>query len=123
MPRSSLQTLLAHPLEPVLHLSRARLLDLVPALKGTVTPTGARVLYEVHMHSSERMTLAFAKSAAREGAAVANYMAAEALVIDAPSEDDPATVIGRALDLGVTMFDTADVYGPFTNEELTAIVA
>ncbi len=38
--------------------------------------------------------------------------------VDAPSEDDPATVIGRALDLGVTMFDTADVYGPFTNEEL-----
>jgi aryl-alcohol dehydrogenase-like predicted oxidoreductase len=38
--------------------------------------------------------------------------------VDAPSNDDPATVIGRALDLGVTMFDTADVYGPFTNEEL-----
>jgi aryl-alcohol dehydrogenase-like predicted oxidoreductase len=38
--------------------------------------------------------------------------------VDAASEDDPATVIGRALDLGVTMFDTADVYGPFTNEEL-----
>jgi aryl-alcohol dehydrogenase-like predicted oxidoreductase len=38
--------------------------------------------------------------------------------VDAPSEDDPATVIGSALDLGVTMFDTADVYGPFTNEEL-----
>jgi aryl-alcohol dehydrogenase-like predicted oxidoreductase len=27
-------------------------------------------------------------------------------------------VIGRALDLGVTFLDTADVYGPFTNEEL-----
>jgi len=38
--------------------------------------------------------------------------------IDAPSVDDPADVIGRALDLGVTMFDTADVYGPFTNEEI-----
>ncbi len=38
--------------------------------------------------------------------------------VDAPSEDDPAAVIGSALDLGVTMFDTADVYGPFTNEEL-----
>jgi aryl-alcohol dehydrogenase-like predicted oxidoreductase len=36
--------------------------------------------------------------------------------VDAASEDDPATVIGRALDLGVTMFDTADMYGPFTNE-------
>jgi aryl-alcohol dehydrogenase-like predicted oxidoreductase len=27
-------------------------------------------------------------------------------------------VIHRALDLGVTLIDTADVYGPFTNEEL-----
>ncbi|HET6713077.1 MAG TPA: aldo/keto reductase [Actinomycetota bacterium] len=38
--------------------------------------------------------------------------------VDAPSEDDPSAVIERALDLGVAMFDTADVYGPFTNEEL-----
>ncbi len=34
------------------------------------------------------------------------------------SEDDPARVIRRALELGVNHFDTADVYGPFTNEEL-----
>lgn len=33
------------------------------------------------------------------------------------SPDDPVRVIRRALDLGVTLFDTADVYGPFTNEE------
>ena len=26
--------------------------------------------------------------------------------------------IHRALDLGVTLFDTADIYGPFVNEEL-----
>jgi aryl-alcohol dehydrogenase-like predicted oxidoreductase len=38
--------------------------------------------------------------------------------VDAPSEDEPAAVIGRALDLGVKMFDTADVYGPFTNDEI-----
>jgi len=38
--------------------------------------------------------------------------------VDSASYDDPEHVIGRALDLGVTMFDTADVYGPFTNEEL-----
>lgn len=34
------------------------------------------------------------------------------------SPDDPIRVIRRAFDLGVTLFDTADVYGPFTNEEL-----
>jgi aryl-alcohol dehydrogenase-like predicted oxidoreductase len=34
--------------------------------------------------------------------------------------DDAASVavIRRALDLGVTLIDTSDVYGPFTNEEL-----
>jgi aryl-alcohol dehydrogenase-like predicted oxidoreductase len=31
---------------------------------------------------------------------------------------DGAAVIDRALDLGATLIDTADVYGPFTNEEL-----
>lgn len=38
--------------------------------------------------------------------------------LDAASDDTPDSLIGRALDLGVTMFDTADVYGPFTNEDL-----
>jgi aryl-alcohol dehydrogenase-like predicted oxidoreductase len=34
--------------------------------------------------------------------------------------DEPESVatIDRALDLGITLLDTADVYGPFTNEEL-----
>jgi aryl-alcohol dehydrogenase-like predicted oxidoreductase len=36
---------------------------------------------------------------------------------DAQAED-PSEVIGRALDLGVNHIDTADVYGPFTNEEV-----
>ena len=36
----------------------------------------------------------------------------------APSEDDPAAVIDAALALGVTLFDTADVYGPHANESL-----
>jgi aryl-alcohol dehydrogenase-like predicted oxidoreductase len=38
-----------------------------------------------------------------------------------PDERDDAqsaAVIHRAIDLGVTLIDTADVYGPFTNEEL-----
>ena len=34
------------------------------------------------------------------------------------SPDDPVRVIVRAFELGVTHFDTAAVYGPFTNEEL-----
>ena len=34
------------------------------------------------------------------------------------SEDDPVGVVRRAIDLGMTLLDTADVYGPATNEEL-----
>ena len=34
------------------------------------------------------------------------------------SPDDPVRVIARAFELGVTHFDTAAVYGPFTNEEI-----
>jgi aryl-alcohol dehydrogenase-like predicted oxidoreductase len=34
------------------------------------------------------------------------------------SETESIRVIHRALDLGVTLLDTADAYGPFTNEEL-----
>jgi aryl-alcohol dehydrogenase-like predicted oxidoreductase len=38
--------------------------------------------------------------------------------VDSPSEDDPIDLLHHAVDLGVTLFDTADVYGPFSNEEL-----
>jgi aryl-alcohol dehydrogenase-like predicted oxidoreductase len=33
-------------------------------------------------------------------------------------ESEAIATIHRALDLGVTLFDTADMYGPFTNERL-----
>lgn len=37
----------------------------------------------------------------------------------APSDEATATsVLHRALDLGVSLFDTAEMYGPYTNEEL-----
>ena len=38
--------------------------------------------------------------------------------VDAEAEDDPVDVIHSAIDLGAPMLDTADVYGPFSNEEL-----
>ena len=34
------------------------------------------------------------------------------------SEREAIATIHRAIDLGVTLLDTADMYGPFTNEEL-----
>jgi aryl-alcohol dehydrogenase-like predicted oxidoreductase len=33
-------------------------------------------------------------------------------------DDESIRTIHRALDLGVTLIDTAEVYGPYTNEEL-----
>lgn len=32
------------------------------------------------------------------------------------SEEEAIAVIKRALDLGVTVFNTSDLYGPYTNE-------
>lgn len=46
-------------------------------------------------------------------------MTMSACYTGAGSDDDEAIrTIHRALDLGVTMIDTAEIYGPFTNEEL-----
>jgi len=54
-------------------LSAAKALELAPQLSGVERLTGAQVMYESHMHSSERMTLAFLKTAVSNGAAIANY--------------------------------------------------
>jgi Predicted oxidoreductases (related to aryl-alcohol dehydrogenases) len=35
-----------------------------------------------------------------------------------PSKEEGIALIRAAVDRGVTFFDTAQVYGPFTNEEL-----
>jgi aryl-alcohol dehydrogenase-like predicted oxidoreductase len=35
-----------------------------------------------------------------------------------PAEEEMVPLLRRAVELGVTFFDTAQVYGPFTNEEL-----
>src|SRR5580704_10779003 len=42
------------------------------------------------------------------------------MVYTGAGEDDAESIrtIHRALDLGVTLIDTAEIYGPFTNEEL-----
>lgn len=35
-----------------------------------------------------------------------------------PDERESVATLHRALELGVTLFDTAEAYGPFANEEL-----
>ncbi len=36
----------------------------------------------------------------------------------APDRSEMVELVGAAVERGVTFFDTAEVYGPFTNEEL-----
>jgi aryl-alcohol dehydrogenase-like predicted oxidoreductase len=35
-----------------------------------------------------------------------------------PEKKDMIALIGKAVERGITFFDTAEVYGPYTNEEL-----
>ncbi|MDU9050868.1 MAG: glycerol-3-phosphate dehydrogenase/oxidase [Candidatus Electrothrix sp. Rat3] len=48
-----------------------------PQLSSVGRLSGAQILFESHMHSSERMTLAFLKTAVSNGATIANYLDAE----------------------------------------------
>ncbi len=56
---------------------RDDLLGHVPLLKNFEGLTGAQVLYESQMFNSERMTLAFIKTAVSNGAQVANYVSVQ----------------------------------------------
>ena len=62
------------------YYSRAELSHRAPELAARADVTGAFVLYESQLHSSERMTLAFLKTAAQHGAVVANYVSVEGLL-------------------------------------------
>ncbi len=71
----------AKQVPPSAFVSRDELVRLVPELLAREDITGAQVFYESHLHSSERMTLAFLKSAARGGAVVANYLTVDGLLM------------------------------------------
>ena len=62
------------------YLDRRALGRVAPALTEATDFAGAFVLNECHLHSSERMTLAFVKTAAANGAVVANYVTVDGLL-------------------------------------------
>jgi glycerol-3-phosphate dehydrogenase len=72
-------------------LSRPRAIAAYPALKSAAGVTGAQVYYESHMHSSERMTLAFLATARSNGARIGNYLEVERLLVQG------GTVVGAAV--------------------------
>jgi glycerol-3-phosphate dehydrogenase len=74
-------------LPPHLHLPAGRVLsrDACLAIEPTLTDTdltGGALWHDYQMPRAERLTLAFAHAAAAAGAALANYVAAERLLID-----------------------------------------
>ncbi len=86
----------------------------VDALSPRERPTGASVIYESHLHSSERMTLAFLKTASANGAAIANYVEAGAFVRhgDRVSGVDARDALtGRAIRIGARL--TINAAGPW----------
>ena len=63
-------------------LSRGEVLAQVPMLAAVDGLNGAHILFESHMHNSERMTLAFIKSAVDNGARTANHVEVLRLIGD-----------------------------------------
>ena len=61
-------------------IDRAGLARVAPLIADGSGIAGALVLNECHLHSSERMTLAFVKTAVAHGAVAANYVAADGLL-------------------------------------------
>jgi glycerol-3-phosphate dehydrogenase len=62
-------------------LSSDEVLRQIPMLSAIQGLTGAQVLQESHMHSSERMTLAFLKTSVANGARIANYLQVEKMLM------------------------------------------
>ena len=65
---------------PGTYYNRRMLQRLAPVIAEGRKITGAHLLYELHLHSSERMTLAFLKSAVHRGAVIANYVTVDGLL-------------------------------------------
>ena len=74
---TGLNELIADPAKKVAHgslFSREKALQAAPMLEAIDGLSGAHTLFESHMNNSERMTLAFIKSAVENGAVAANHV-------------------------------------------------
>ncbi len=108
---------IADPAKQVPHsrfMHRSRVIRDIPQLAGLTGLTGAYVLPESHMHNSERMTLAFVKTAAAHGAVVANHVCADTLL---EKNDRVSGITARDQitgdSFGIRAKMTANASGPF----------
>lgn len=82
---TGLNNLISDPSKKITYgtlFSKDRVLKMVPMLESIDGINGAHTLIESHMHNSERMTLAFIKTAVQNGGAAANYAAVTTLRTD-----------------------------------------
>jgi glycerol-3-phosphate dehydrogenase len=79
---SGLNGILSDPskhVPPSHRLTHKEVKEIIPGLQSDDN-TGGIVFYESHMHSSERMTLAFVETAHLHGAVIANYLQVEGFI-------------------------------------------
>jgi glycerol-3-phosphate dehydrogenase len=117
-------------LDPARHLPAASLISRDECLRRhpALEPqgvTGGIVWHDYQMYSGDRVTLAYAKSAARAGAAVANYVEAVTLILDKGDRVIGATLrdtlTGDAFDVRATL--TVNATGPYSGELLSSLAA
>ncbi len=106
-------------------LHRNQLIELIPEVESLSNLIGGQVLYESHMLSSERMTLAFVKSAVANGAVAANYVEVNSFF----KEDDQVKGVfafdrlsGRSFQVRAKV--TVNAAGPFIqgiNEQISGL--
>jgi len=102
------------------YVSKPEIAELIPGY-APIDLTGGVLFYESHMHSSERMTLAFLETAANGGAVIANYVQAQAFiknkqkVVGLQATD---TLTGKALEIrGKVVVNAAGPWIPGFNEK------
>jgi aryl-alcohol dehydrogenase-like predicted oxidoreductase len=89
--------------------------------RGCRVPTQLKAVTKAHRMQQRRIgTTDGGRSTSFEVGALGLGCVGMSAEYDPAQQDDARSlqVLARAVDLGVTLFDTADVYGPFTNEVL-----
>jgi len=97
-------------------IDREEVINRVPWLGSGWNGTGALVLPECHMKSSERMTLALVRAAADAGAVVANYVRAEGIDVSRGHVGPVSVVTDDGSNFTITANVVANCGGPWLGQ-------